>query len=113
MKALRVCWLALVGTWLILSVGALGQFVYEVAMIPEPDSLVPGELRVKLALELLVLNFPASAALSVVPLPISGPVGEWCAMTLAGFIQWVILVPIFGRWLLRRLDRFRRQRAAA
>lgn len=98
---------AFIGLWAVLSVGALAQFLYESGMVPATEGLILAELRVKLALELMVLNFPAASVATVLPVPVSGPVGEWCVMTLAGFAQWVIFAPILRGVLQRKYNRIR------
>lgn len=97
----------LLGFWAVLSVAALGQFIYDSASVPSGDGYLLGELKVKLAIEVMVLNFPASLVVTVVPFPFSGPVAEWCVLTIAGYVQWVFLVPSLGGFLRRRFKRVR------
>ena len=89
----RIC-LALLGVWATLSVASLASFIYAAS----GGSLV-GELRVKMALEVTILNFPASALVTLLPVPVSGPIGEWCVMTLAGVTQWLLVVPWIAGWI--------------
>ena len=94
--------------WGILSVGALAQFLHDSAAAS--DQWARSETEVLLAWQLLILNFPVSLLLMLVPGVVDiprGPVGEWCAMTLLGFIQWGVLIPALVRKLRRLADRLR------
>ncbi len=93
----RLAWL-LLALWAIASVAVLARFLYEGS---EP------EMKVRYAYELLAVNFPISVP--VVYLLPKHPVGQWFVCTLAGFVQWVLIVP----WLVdgcRRAISKRRRR---
>lgn len=96
----RTAWL-LVTFWALLCVSALADHLHALAITEDRDPLLKPELETKLSLEMTVINAPISVLVIVTSpvLPGEGPVGEWFWMTLAGFVQWVILVPaIFSRF---------------
>lgn len=92
-------WLVLLGVWAILSLGILAQFLHDSALAS--GSSVRSELHVRMGWWLLLVNFPLSIAVVTVAPGLSfvgdvGPVGEWCALTFVGWIQWAILGPAFA-----------------
>jgi hypothetical protein len=97
MIVLRKVGLVLLGLWAVLSVGALGQFLLDVAATS--DRWLISELEVKLSLETAVLNFPASLVAALLSPSTAGPVAQWCLFTLAGLFQWVLVLPAAVRWL--------------
>jgi hypothetical protein len=107
----RIGW-TLLGIWAILSVAILGQFLYDEGRIPDDTTgqFIRGEIREKLVLKAIALGFPLSAVATALPIPwVSGPVGEWCVFTFAGFLQWTVLVPMLGRKLHLLIARRRSQ----
>ena len=94
--------------WAILSIGNLAQFVHDVG--GAPDSFAAGELEEKLFIETVVVNAPVSLLVAYAT-PVEAPsfgigpsgiVAAWCILTLAGYIQWAILVPGIFRWVVSR-----------
>lgn len=84
----RLGWL-LIAIWAVFSIAALARFLADAP----GDST--GEIRVRLAYELLTLNFPISNL--VVFVAPAQPIWQWSLFTIAGFFQWVLLFP----WLFR------------
>jgi hypothetical protein len=102
------------GVWGIISIGLLGQYLYEVSALTNgaENIVLRGELGVKLGWSLLILNFPLSLVVaslgSLVPVGgLSGPVADWCVLSLTGFVQWAIVTPA----LVRRFRGSTEQRA--
>lgn len=97
------------GFWAVLSIGLLGQYLYDVSALTAsaPEAVARGEIGVKLGWGLLILNFPASLLVaslgSLVPTgPFSGSIADWCVLSLAGLIQWAVVVPSLLEWFLYR-----------
>ena len=94
MKGLR--WF-LAAAWAVLSVAVLARFLYDGAALDHNS-----EITVRFTYEFLALNFPISAPLLYVA-P-AHPIWQWSFFTLAGFVQWFILIPLLWQWLRRRLS---------
>lgn len=95
LRLLRSVGFVLLAGWMILSIGALAQFLDDSA------GAANGEFKVRLAWQLLVLNFPISLVVSL--FAAGEPIYDWCLISFCGFLQWVILVPLFGRALRQHL----------
>jgi len=111
---LRKAWLVLLATWAILSIGVLGQFLYDTRTAAENTDAhwVRAELEVRLTWGLIILNFPLSLGVAAIgPKVPTGPIAEWCALTVVGFVQWALLVPALGRALRPLAARLRPRRA--
>lgn len=100
--------------WAVLSVAVLAQYLRGPA--------AGEELQVRLAYQLVILNFPTSLLLLLIPakLPLwylgftqpGDVIVHWCTFTLAGFVQWALLLPWVAAWL-RRLRNRRRTAGAS
>lgn len=84
--------------WAVLSVAVLGQFLYDNSLDPEIEE--------KFVYMLALANFPISLVLLVVPLPVplwylgfSDELAAWFNFTLAGFVQWAVLVPAIFKYM--------------
>lgn len=99
---MRILANSLVGVWAVLSVWALGHYLHDAAIVPSGEtSGIQSELEERLDWTLLILNFPISIGVASVDPSIPGlgdadPVSDWCIFSIAGMVQWIVVVP----WLV-------------
>jgi hypothetical protein len=90
--------------WATLSVACLFQYGKDLQGSPAPQ-----ELDERLVIQSLAINFPMSTLTfftTKIPAPLSmfeldEVVSVWFFATLAGYIQWAMIVPWLIRWILK------------